>query len=177
LADGHYDFHFNCRVRREAPEPPQADCYRRSLCVLIRAGRAKECFMLVITGKPLRLARLSRPGDGRFLFIPFDHSVSDGPIASVTGFPKLVQDVTAGGADGTGVPTGRARVIPPNLLRQCALVVHLSASTAHAPDANAKVLVGDVEEALRIGADAVSVHVNIGSDTEPAQLEDLGAVA
>jgi 2-amino-4,5-dihydroxy-6-oxo-7-(phosphooxy)heptanoate synthase len=63
------------------------------------------------------------------------------------------------------------------LLTQCALVVHLSASTAHAPDANAKVLVGDVEEAVRLGADAVSVHVNIGSDTEAAQLADLGATA
>ncbi|PIM65810.1 fructose-bisphosphate aldolase, partial [Streptomyces sp. JV178] len=29
----------------------------------------------------------------------------------------------------------------------------------------------------RLGADAVSVHVNIGSDTEGQQLADLGAVA
>ncbi|MGH3908091.1 MAG: 2-amino-3,7-dideoxy-D-threo-hept-6-ulosonate synthase [Pseudonocardiaceae bacterium] len=130
-----------------------------------------------LTGKSLRLARLSRPADGRFLFIPLDHSVSDGPIRGVTGFTKLVQDIADGGADGIVVHKGRARTIPPSLLRQCALVVHLSASTAHAPDANAKVLVGDVEDGVRLGADAVSVHVNIGSDTEAAQLADLGAVA
>lgn len=132
---------------------------------------------MLLTGKSLRLARLSRPADGRFLFIPLDHSVSDGPIASVTGFIKLVQDIAAGGADGIVVHKGRARMIPPRLLMQCALVVHLSASTAYALDTNAKVLVGDVEEAVRLGADAVSVHVNIGSDTEAAQLADLGTVA
>jgi 2-amino-4,5-dihydroxy-6-oxo-7-(phosphooxy)heptanoate synthase len=131
----------------------------------------------LLNGKSLRLARLSRPGDGRFLFIPLDHSVSDGPIASVAGFTKLVEDVAFGGADGIVVHKGRARMIPASILKQCALVVHLSASTAHSPDTDAKVLVGDVEEAVRLGADAVSVHVNIGSDTEPAQLADLGAVA
>lgn len=133
--------------------------------------------IMPLTGKSLRLARLSRPADGRFLFIPLDHSVSDGPIASVTGFTKLVQDIAAGGADGIVVHKGRARMIPPSLLTQCALVVHLSASTAYSPDANVKVLVGEVEEAVRLGAEAVSVHVNIGSDTEAAQLADLGAVA
>jgi 2-amino-4,5-dihydroxy-6-oxo-7-(phosphonooxy)heptanoate synthase len=68
-------------------------------------------------------------------------------------------------------------MLSPELLTRCSLVVHLSASTAHGPDVNAKVLVGDVEEAVRLGADAVSVHVNIGSDTEADQLADLGAVA
>ncbi len=96
---------------------------------------------------------------------------------SATGFVQLVADIADGGADGIVVHKGRARMIPPSLLTQCALVVHLSASTAHAPDANAKVLVGDVEEVVRLGGDAVSVHVNIGSNTEAAQLADLGAVA
>jgi 2-amino-4,5-dihydroxy-6-oxo-7-(phosphonooxy)heptanoate synthase len=130
-----------------------------------------------LTGKALRLARLSRPNDGRFLFVPLDHSVSDGPITNVAGFAKLVQDIVGGGADGIVVHKGRARMIPADLLIGCGLVVHLSASTAHGPDANAKVLVGEVDEAIRLGADAVSVHVNVGSDTEPAQLADLGMVA
>ncbi|UVS81455.1 2-amino-3,7-dideoxy-D-threo-hept-6-ulosonate synthase [Actinokineospora sp. UTMC 2448] len=130
-----------------------------------------------LTGKSLRLARLSRSGDGRFLFVPLDHSVSDGPIGDVAGFPRLVEDIVAGGADGVVVHKGRARLIPASLLSDCGLIVHLSASTAHAPDVNAKVLVGEVDEAVRLGADAVSVHVNIGSDTEAAQLGDLGMVA
>lgn len=127
--------------------------------------------------KALRLARLSRPADGRFLFVPLDHSVSTGPVATAAGFVDLVRDITEAGADGLIVHKGRARTIPPSLLTRCSLVVHLSASTIYAPDTNAKVLVAGVEDAIRLGADAVSVHVNIGSDTEPAQLADLGAVA
>lgn len=130
-----------------------------------------------LSGKALRLARLSRRGDGRYLFVPLDHSVSDGPFVSGAGFRELVRGISEGGADAVVVHKGRARMIPPGLLTRTALVVHLSASTAHAPDVDAKVLVGDVEDAVRIGADAVSVHVNIGSPTEAAQLADLGAVA
>jgi 2-amino-4,5-dihydroxy-6-oxo-7-(phosphonooxy)heptanoate synthase len=130
-----------------------------------------------LTGKSLRLARLSRPNDGRFFLVPLDHSVATGPIATAAAFQELVRDVVDGGADGIVVHKGRARTIPPRLLLRCALMVHLSASTAHAADTNAKVLVGDVEEAVQIGADAVSVHVNIGSDTEADQLAGLGAVA
>lgn len=130
-----------------------------------------------LTGKALRLARLSRGGDGRYLFIPLDHSVADGPIVPASGFAGLVADIVEGGADAVVVHKGRARMIPPTLLTRTGLVVHLSASTNHAPDVDAKVLVGDVEECVRLGADAVSVHVNIGSDTEADQLSDLGTVA
>jgi 2-amino-4,5-dihydroxy-6-oxo-7-(phosphonooxy)heptanoate synthase len=129
------------------------------------------------TGAGVRLARLSRHRDGRFLFVPMDHSVADGPIVPAGRFNDLVQAVVTGGADAIVVHKGRARTVDPALLRDCALIVHLSASTPHSPDAEAKVLVGAVEEAVRLGADAVSVHVNMGSDTEARQLADLGTVA
>lgn len=130
-----------------------------------------------LTGKILRMARLSRPRDNRYLFVPLDHSMADGPIIDQADFNMLVSDICEGGADALIVHKGRARTIQPDLLGDCALIVHLSASTDHAPDSNAKVLVGDVEEALRLGADAVSMHVNVGSDTEAVQLADLGTVA
>ena len=128
-------------------------------------------------GKALRLRRLSRAGDGRHLLVPLDHSVSDGPVVANEDWDGLIRSIVLGGADAIVVHKGRARAIDPALLEDCALVVHLSAGTSHAADQHAKVLVGDVEDALRLGADAVSVHVNIGSDTEPAQLADLGLVA
>jgi 2-amino-4,5-dihydroxy-6-oxo-7-(phosphonooxy)heptanoate synthase len=129
------------------------------------------------TGKPLRWRRLSLAGDDRHLLIPLDHSVSDGPVAPPGQWEDLLKALVAGGADGIIVHKGRARTLTPDLLKNCALVVHLSASTACSADVDAKVLVGDVEEAVALGADAVSVHVNIGSDTEGRQLADLGAVA
>lgn len=129
------------------------------------------------TGTEVRLARLSRHRDGRFLFVPMDHSVAHGPIVPAVYFDDLVRSVVAGGADAIVVHKGRARLIDPALLRHCSLIVHLSAGTPYSPDADVKVLVGAVEEAVRLGADAVSVHVNMGSDTEARQLTDLGSVA
>src|SRR5207244_11143230 len=73
--------------------------------------------------------------------------------------------------------TGCLRRIRPERLRDTSLIVHLSASTARAPDPDAKVLVATVEEALRLGADGVSVHVNLGSREEQRQLVDLAVVA
>ncbi|WP_130796190.1 2-amino-3,7-dideoxy-D-threo-hept-6-ulosonate synthase [Streptomyces otsuchiensis] len=127
-------------------------------------------------GKSLRISRLGPP-DGRFLFVPLDHSLADGPIACEGRFHEVVQQVSEGGADAVVLHKGRARGLDPRTLRGTALVVHLSGSTAHAQDVDAKVLVASVEDALLLGADAVSVHVNVGSDTEAAQLADFGAVA
>jgi len=127
--------------------------------------------------KALRLRRLSRPHDERYLFVPLDHSVSDGPVVPQDRWQELIRAVVLGGADAIIVHKGRVRTLDPAVLGGCALIVHLSAGTAHMADSNAKVLVGEVDEALRLGADAVSVHVNIGSDTESRQLADLGTVA
>ena len=57
------------------------------------------------------------------------------------------------------------------------LILHLSASTRLAPDANHKVLVSSVERAIRYGADAVSIHVNLGAEDESEMLADFGRVA
>ena len=57
------------------------------------------------------------------------------------------------------------------------LIVHLSASTRMAPDPNSKTIVCTVEEAIKLGADAVSIHVNLGADDERSMLTDLGNIA
>jgi fructose-bisphosphate aldolase/2-amino-3,7-dideoxy-D-threo-hept-6-ulosonate synthase len=38
-------------------------------------------------------------------------------------------------------------------------------------------LIGNVEEAIRLGADAVSLHINIGSKEEPEMLQKLGMIS
>lgn len=98
-------------------------------------------------------------------------------MAGRRAYGQLVSAIVAGGADGIIVHKGRARTLSPELFTDCALIIHLSASTAHGPDADAKVMVGEVEDAIRLGADAVSIHLNMGSRTEAAQLADAGAVA
>ncbi|MFE7462572.1 2-amino-3,7-dideoxy-D-threo-hept-6-ulosonate synthase [Streptomyces sp. NPDC057499] len=136
--------------------------------------------MAVITeagfGKKVRLNRLAPSEAGLFL-VPMDHSITTGPIVSADGLSRVVKNISACGADGVVLHQGRARFLNAELFRDLSLVVHLSASTSQAPDTDEKVLVAAVEQAVELGADAASVHVNLGSDTESKQLADLGRVA
>ncbi|MBM7866192.1 fructose-bisphosphate aldolase [Heliobacterium gestii] len=130
-----------------------------------------------MTGKAIRLNRLFAPS-GQLLAVPLDHGVTLGPLEGLTEIHNLVKAVTAGGADAVIVHKGLARQIAGVLSSgQCDLIVHLSASTALSPEPNHKEVVSSVEHAVRLGATAVSVHVNLGAATENKMLEDLGRVA
>ncbi|SCL41845.1 2-amino-4,5-dihydroxy-6-oxo-7-(phosphonooxy)heptanoate synthase [Micromonospora pallida] len=123
----------------------------------------------------LRLRRLFRHGDGRLLVVPLDHSVTDGPLRR--DLNALLGELSGTGVDAVVLHKGSLRHVDHGWFGDMSLILHLSVSTRHAPDPDAKYLVAHVEEALRLGADAVSVHVNLGSPQEARQIADLAAVA
>jgi len=123
----------------------------------------------------LRVRRLFRHGDGRLLVVPLDHSVTDGPLGC--DLNALLGEVNGTGVDAVVLHKGSLRHVDPACFADMSLIVHLSVSTRHAPDPNAKYLVAGVDEALRMGADAVSVHVNLGSLQEARQISDLAEVS
>lgn len=127
-------------------------------------------------GRGLRLRRLFRHGDGRLLVVPLDHSVTDGPLRPGELDP-LLGELAGTGVDAVVLHKGTLRHLDHGWFGGMSLILHLNASTRHAPDPDAKYLVAHVEEALRAGADAVSVHVNLGSRQEARQVADLAAVA
>ncbi|HWG92268.1 MAG TPA: 2-amino-3,7-dideoxy-D-threo-hept-6-ulosonate synthase [Candidatus Thermoplasmatota archaeon] len=128
-------------------------------------------------GKRLRLQRLIDPGTGRAVIIPLDHGISIGPVEGVIDLPRTIRAVTEGGATGLVMHKGLVRAAAPALTGRAGLMVHLSASTDLNPDPNEKVLVGTVEEAVRLGADGISIHVNIGAPRESRMVEDAGRIA
>jgi len=127
--------------------------------------------------KQLRLERLYRYGDERLLVVPLDHAVTSGPIVVDGGLVRLVGQLADSNVDAVVLHKGSLRHLDHRWFTRTALIVHLSASTAHAPDPDSKYLVSSVENALRLGADAVSVHVNLGSDSEKEQVADLATVS
>lgn len=106
-----------------------------------------------------------------------DHTVTDGPFTDARGYDALLGTLADNGADAIVVHKGRLRLLPPSVYAKLAVVVHLSASTKYAADPTFKYQVAEVEDCLRRGADAVSVHVNIGSLTEDRQLRSMADVA
>jgi 2-amino-4,5-dihydroxy-6-oxo-7-(phosphonooxy)heptanoate synthase len=126
----------------------------------------------------VRLRRLFRATNGRIFVVPLDHSVTDGPITPDSdGLDRLLGQLSGNGVDAVVLHKGSLRHVDHRWFADMALIVHLSASTSRAPDPNEKYLVASVEESLRVGADAVSVHVNLGSLDERRQVGDLAAVA
>lgn len=127
--------------------------------------------------KQVRMSRLWREPGRRLFVVPMDHSISDGPIGPSGKVDEVVGLLGAHGADAVVLHKGRVRTVSPWRFVDLRLIIHVSAGTSMSMDSHAKVLVSSVEEAVRIGADAVSVHVNIGSRTESSQLRDAGTVA
>jgi len=127
--------------------------------------------------KQMRMMRLFSRASGRMFMVPLDHAVTTGPISDLAGMAALNRTIAAGGADAVVLHKGRVRFFDPACFLRMSLVIHMSASTVHAEDVNAKTLVASVEECIRLGADAVSVHVNMGSNTEARQLADLASTA
>lgn len=125
----------------------------------------------------MRLRRLYRHGDARLLVVPLDHAVTEGPVTGGRRVNALVGELADNGVDAVVLHKGSLRYVDHRWFTRTSLIVHLSASTVHAPDPDAKYLVGSVEEALRLGADAVSVHVNLGSRQEMRQIADLAQVS
>jgi 2-amino-4,5-dihydroxy-6-oxo-7-(phosphonooxy)heptanoate synthase len=127
--------------------------------------------------RKLRLRRLYRHKGSNLFVVPLDHSVTDGPITRTAGEKdELVGQLADNGVDAIVLHKGSVRHIKHEWFTATSLIMHLSASTIHAPDPDSKYIVAKVAEAVRLGADAVSVHVNLGSRDEARQVADLGAV-
>lgn len=127
-------------------------------------------------GKLVRLERIFNRNTRRTIIVPLDHGVSVGPIYGVVDLRDTVNKVAEGGANAVLMHKGLPRRTHRGHGQDIGLIIHLSASTDLSPFPNAKTLVGEVEDAIRLGADAVSVHVNLGDDTERNMLSELGRI-
>ncbi len=128
-------------------------------------------------GKSIRLERIIDRETHRTVIIPMDHGITVGPVEGLEDMRSTISKVVAGGANAILMHKGIVRAGHRGAGKDVGLIVHLSASTALGPDPNAKELVCDVEEAIKLGADAVSVHINLGAETESQMLGQLGYVS
>ncbi|MCX8187709.1 MAG: 2-amino-3,7-dideoxy-D-threo-hept-6-ulosonate synthase [Nitrososphaeria archaeon] len=127
----------------------------------------------MVWGKDVRLSRVLYRG--RMLCVPMDHGVSSGPMKGIDRIHDTIRKVDEGGVTAIIVHKGIIKSLPKPI--KAGLIMHASGSTSLSTSPNWKVLVGTVEEAIRLGADAVSLHINIGNKDEQSMLSKLGMVA
>jgi len=114
---------------------------------------------------------------GRAVIVPMDHGITMGPIEGLVDMRSTIDKVSQGGATAVVLHKGIIPYSHRSFGRDIGLIVHLSASTGLSPYSNYKVIVTTVEEAIKTGADAVSIHINLGDDHEPEMLRDFGDIS
>ena len=109
-------------------------------------------------GTEIRLNRILRKG--RMLCIPMDHGISNGPIEGLEKPHSMIYKCESHGITCVIINKGIIKTLPRP--PKVGILVHFSASTSLSTAPNRKMLTGSVKEALRLGADGVSLHINIG---------------
>ncbi|MBO7351362.1 MAG: fructose-bisphosphate aldolase, partial [Candidatus Methanomethylophilaceae archaeon] len=128
-------------------------------------------------GKSIRMERITDRRTGNAVIVPMDHGISVGPVNGLIDMRKTVDDVSNGGATAVLMHKGLIRYSYRQSGRDVGLIMHLSASTDLGPTRNSKVQITSIAEAIKYGADAVSIHINFGSEDEPSMLEQAGKIS
>ncbi|HEY1627354.1 MAG TPA: hypothetical protein VGG16_26535 [Streptosporangiaceae bacterium] len=130
-------------------------------------------------GKQIRLGRIIRPETGRSVCVAFDHGLDDGPMPGNIDSRATMAKLIEGGADGVLVSPGIARLCCDQFTGRNApaLILRLDWSNmfrrelAHSEGRNR--LIADVEDAVRMGADAVLTFMFIGYEDADAEADEV----
>ena len=119
-----------------------------------------------------RLARLLPGGKG--VWIPMDHGISSYPENGLDRMDEVVDSCLEAGVDAIVLQKG-------SLTHQLertgwnGFVCHVSVSTVHAgARSGEKVRVASAEECMFRGASACSAQINLGENSEPEMISDMG---
>jgi DhnA family fructose-bisphosphate aldolase class Ia len=122
-----------------------------------------------------RLNRIFQP-DGRALIVACDHGMISGPDKGIEVMEKTLADVIAGGVDAVMASYGTARRFAKKMAR-VGLVLRIDgAGTKLGPMDGPGAQFYTVEDALRLGADALCVTAFPGAPVEEPTLEVLARV-
>lgn len=125
-------------------------------------------------GKAIRLKRLQNPGSGRILTIALDHAPSYGLLEGLANILGVVEQVASAGPDAIMLMKGPAEACFHPHAGRIALILKCSTLSPLHPELD--VWVSAVEDAIRLGADAIAMAVTVGSPQQPQILANLAAL-
>ena len=125
-------------------------------------------------GITLRLKRIFNNDTKKTIILPLDHGVSNGAIQGLWNLRSTLRSLcNTQKIDAVLAHRRMVSLLTEPDIPALGSILHCSASTTFA-NANKKVLVATVEEALHYGIDALSVHINLGESEESTMLKDFG---
>lgn len=126
-------------------------------------------------GKEIRLKRLMPSEDGKYFGLTVDHAIARGVMPGLDTIRDTLAKMAAGGPNAITMHKGIAEQCFAPYAGKIALVLKLTTFGVYHFDDD--VQVADVEEAICMGADAVSVGCIVGGDNQEQQLAMLGRIS
>ncbi|SHJ39949.1 2-amino-3,7-dideoxy-D-threo-hept-6-ulosonate synthase [Clostridium cavendishii DSM 21758] len=129
-------------------------------------------------GKYSRLNKIFDPKSKNTIIVPMDHGITLGPIKGLENLDNNVHRLAQNGVNAVLMHKGMINSCTDyNAYRNVAMVMHLSGSTMYTPNSGLKSITGSVYEAIALGCDAVSVHINIGDADEGKMFNDVANIS
>ena len=127
-------------------------------------------------GKEIRLQRLLNKKSRRLLAITMDHPITRGVLPGIGDITKVMEKVVAGKPDAITMHKGIIeKVFPPYVSSDVSIIMKATSYSIPYHEAY-DTPVADVEEAIRFGADAISVGCIMGGPEQAQQLTFLGQI-
>jgi DhnA family fructose-bisphosphate aldolase class Ia len=133
--------------------------------------------MSAITGKQIRLNRLIQAETNTCLIVAIDHGMtSPNFLDGLYDTGSRIKEAVEGGANVLMLSRGTIKKYAHHFRSDTSLALMLTASAAGRPAGALITPIGSVEEALRIGADAVVVYVALAGENEPEAITHLSKI-
>jgi fructose-bisphosphate aldolase/2-amino-3,7-dideoxy-D-threo-hept-6-ulosonate synthase len=134
-------------------------------------------------GKSIRASRIINKETKRSLIVPLDHGIFAGIIRGLDEPLKVFRKVVEGGADAVLMPPGAARVCRNGFLGRAAPSLILRVDWTNffretlPAQTGSETLIASVEDAVRLGADAVITYFFVGYDKDEAEALNVNNAA
>ena len=130
---------------------------------------------MAMLGKAVRMSRLINSQSNKMMAITVDHSISRGIMHGLIPIQETIDNIIAGGPDASTMTKGIAEICLPKHAGKVSLLLKCSSYSPVQPTYD--VCFGDVEEGVRMGADAVSVGAILLGDHQAEQIRDIGLIS
>lgn len=134
----------------------------------------REGSFSMFLGKEIRMKRLLNRETGRLLAITVDHAMARGVLPGLEEIEKTIARVMVGRPDSLTMQKGIAERLFQPYAGDVSLI--LKATTFSPYHMNYDTPTADVEEAVRLGADAISVGILVGGERQPEMITHLARI-
>jgi len=125
-------------------------------------------------GKMKRLYHIMSKDAWRTIMIEMDGGIALGRVKGLADVRQAIKKLPGWGATAMILPKGMVGTTYSGVGEELGLIINLS---SHGPSKDSEMLVGNVKEALRLGADAVCVNLRLGSESEFQTIQNVAFTA